>query len=634
LSSLPVIVGFGGVNPAGRSSFHHGYRRMVTDVLDAESKQQTYTSLAMMMGLLKYDNGQYLTAQDESVDLARWLQDHQAYIDQHTLVRKLETNLFDPASIYLQKAVRIMPNHGEAATFTLRKRDLPSLIPDNWQVKDLGDGEFEIHAEGGFQALLPDHRSSLVNSAGQLPSGFNPAGLYASRNHPRGLQLSVYAASDAVQSVGIDWQTIVDSVSPDQISVYSSSSMSQLDQNGNGGLMQAALMGKRVTSKQLPLGFAEMPADFINAYVLGSVGGTAGLIGACATFLYNLQQGLQDIRSGKKRVVVVGNSEAPITPEVIEGYRTMGALADDASLLKLDPGADAVNHRRACRPFSDNCGFTLSEGAQYVVLFDDKLALELGATIYGGVADVFVNADGYKKSISSPGVGNYITMAKAMAAAQSLVGDNGLQRSFVMAHGTGTPQNRVTESHILNEVAKTFGVQDWPVAAVKSYLGHTLGVASADQLITSLGVWQYGIVPGITTIDHVASDVHNSNLNILQQHLQGEADGFDAAVLNAKGFGGNNASATVLAPHVVKRMLTARHGAAQMTAYQGLNESVRETAAAYDQQATLGQAAQIYRFGEGVRSGDDVSMTRDSLSIDGYANSIDLGWDNPYSDCQ
>ena len=32
--ACPVIVGFGGVNPAGRSSSHHGYRRMVIDELD------------------------------------------------------------------------------------------------------------------------------------------------------------------------------------------------------------------------------------------------------------------------------------------------------------------------------------------------------------------------------------------------------------------------------------------------------------------------------------------------------------------------------------------------------------------------------------------------------------------------
>ena len=59
--------------------------------------------------------------------------------------------------------------------------------------------------------------------------------------------------------------------------------MSQLDYNGNGGMLQARLLGKKVTSKQLPLGFSDMPADFINAYVLGNVGSTGTSLGACAT---------------------------------------------------------------------------------------------------------------------------------------------------------------------------------------------------------------------------------------------------------------------------------------------------------------------------------------------------------------
>ncbi|MCH8257312.1 MAG: hypothetical protein IIA75_05340, partial [Proteobacteria bacterium] len=37
------------------------------------------------------------------------------------------------------------------------------------------------------------------------------------------------------------------------------------------------------------------------------------------------RQGLEDIRSGKFRAVLVGSSEAPLTPDVMEGYRTMGA---------------------------------------------------------------------------------------------------------------------------------------------------------------------------------------------------------------------------------------------------------------------------------------------------------------------
>ena len=83
-------------------------------------------------------------------------------------------------------------------------------------------------------------------------------------------------------------------------------------------------------------------------------------------------------------------------------------------MIELD-GSNAADNRRACRPFSDNAGFTLSEAAVYVVLMDDELALEIGADIHGAVGDVFINADGFKKSIPSPGVGNYVTMAKALA---------------------------------------------------------------------------------------------------------------------------------------------------------------------------------------------------------------------------
>jgi acetoacetyl-[acyl-carrier protein] synthase len=41
-SRLPVIVGFGGVNAAGRVSFHHAYRRMVIDALGEAESDGTY----------------------------------------------------------------------------------------------------------------------------------------------------------------------------------------------------------------------------------------------------------------------------------------------------------------------------------------------------------------------------------------------------------------------------------------------------------------------------------------------------------------------------------------------------------------------------------------------------------------
>ena len=90
-------------------------------------------------------------------------------------------------------------------------------------------------------------------------------------------------------------------------------------------MVAAPLTGGRVSSKMMPLSLAEMPADFINSYVINSVGTTGTNMGACATFLYNVRQGLMDIQQGKA-MVIVGNAEA-VVPEVMEGFRVMGALA-------------------------------------------------------------------------------------------------------------------------------------------------------------------------------------------------------------------------------------------------------------------------------------------------------------------
>ena len=466
-----------------------------------------------------------------------------------------------------------------------------------------------------------------------MPRGFDPQQLYPARSHPRGLQLTVFAASDALGNLGLDWDTLAGRLPADQISVYAGSAMSQLDGNSNGGLIASRYLGKRVTSKHIALGLAEMPADFVNAYILGSMGTTGLSMGACATFLYNLRQGLYDIREGRSRVVLVGAAEAPLVPEIFDGYATMGALATDSELLALEDqqGLAEPELWRACRPFAENCGFTLAEGAQFVILMDDELALELGADIYGVPADVYVNADGFKKSISAPGVGNYLTFTKAVGVARKILGDASIrQRSFVHAHGTGTPANRRTESHIFNETAEAFGIENWPVAAIKCFIGHTMAVAGGDQLASTLGIWNDGIIPGITTIDKVAEDVSHSHLDISAQHKLRDPAELDVAFINAKGFGGNNATAAVLAPHIGLRLLEKKHGSGVMDTWRGKVEATRERARAYDEAASAGTAATTYRFDHQVRDDEHVHIDTSELRIDGYAKPVSLDIENPF----
>jgi acetoacetyl-[acyl-carrier protein] synthase len=632
MSRLPVIVGFGGYNAAGRSSFHHGFRRTVIETLDARARQETLAGLAQMMKLVRVVDGQYQDQDGQALSLAQIESRYAEPILAGTLVRRIEKQHLDPDAAHWQKSIGLAPGHSGSLSFLTLRKQLPEPLPANWSVQELNASEVQVTLHDSCEFKVDSYRPLPVKSAGQLPTGFEPSELYNSRFHPRGLAMTVVGVTDALRSVGIDWQRIVQQVAPDEIAVFASCIMSQLDENGFGGMMQSRLKGGRVTAKQLALGLNTMPADFINAYVLGSVGTTGSITGACATFLYNLQKGIEQIAAGKARVVIVGSSEAPINQECIEGYGAMGALATEDGLRQIE-GKSEVDFRRASRPFGDNCGFTLAEACQFVVLMDDELALELGADIHGAVPDVFINADGFKKSISAPGPGNYLTVAKAVASAVQLLGLDAVRsRSFVHAHGSSTPANRVTESEILDRVASAFGIEQWPVTAVKAFVGHSLATASGDQVIAALGAFKHGILPGIKTIDAVAGDVHQQHLSLSTLDRQVGAQALDVAFINSKGFGGNNASALVLAPHVVERMLRKRHGQAAFDAYLARREATRAAAAAYDSQALLGQLDIIYNFGNDMIDDQAISITTEEVKVPGFDQPLVFKKDERYSD--
>ena len=627
--SLPLIVGYGGYNAAGRSSSHQAFRRMILESLSPDQQQQTIVSLACLMGLVKKTQQGFETADAQVIDACDVDMQFRSTVLSGTLVRKITS--FDPSAVAGNKKVSLSASAESQPVFIIAKRDLPTVTPKHWQLTDLQDGTFEVKLSEDSDLLVGSDYELAAKAAGELPEGFDPADHYNARFHPRTLQMALMGASDALHSVGVEWQTIADAVKPDEIGVYSSSGFSQMSEEGFGGLFQARLKGGRTTAKQVPMGLNSMPADFINAYVLGSVGHTEAITGACATFLYCLQAAVRDIRSGVRRVAVVGNAESVIMPEVSEGFSNMSALGSDENLAKLD-GADKPDWRRASRPFGENCGFTLAEGTQYVVLMDDALTVELGADIHGAIPEIFINADGVKKSISAPGVGNTISFAKAVAAAVSIVGKETVQNnSFVHAHGSSTPANRTTESDLINRVAEAFDIEDWPVTAVKSYVGHTISTASGDQLMSALGTFKYQIIPGIKTISKVADDVNQQHTVFPLQDMDMSDNNMHVAFINSKGFGGNNATAMVLSPQQAEKMMATRYGE-QLEAYFAKRETTRSNAEAYANHADAAQLDVVYRFGETLVDEDKVVITKEGISIPGYAQEVAFDMDNPYSD--
>ena len=625
---LPVIVGFGGFNAAGRSSSHQAFRRMVLESLPSSEQHSTIASLACLMGLVRAEGESYIDTQGAELTIETVFEQYQQAVIAGTLVRKIEH--FDPANLSGHRKVDFSDQ--QAIIFTMAKRDLPKQLPADWQIRELEDGRVEITTSGEDKHLVSVPYELAAKAAGQLPRGFDLTEHYNARFHPRGLQMALLGASDAIHSMGIPWQKVAAKVRPDEIGVYSSSVFGQVDNQGMGGLFQARLRGERTTAKQVALGLNSMPADFVNAYVLGNVGHTEATTGACASFLYSLQAAVRDLRSGRRRIAVVGNAEAPITPEMSEGFSNMGALGSDENLCKID-GSATPDWRRASRPFGENCGFTLSEATQYIVLMDDLLAIELGADVHGAVPEVFISADGIKKSISSPGVGNYISFSKAVAAAVDIVGIEAVQRrSFVHAHGSSTPANRVTESELISRVAETFEIDDWPVTAVKAYVGHSVAAASGDQLISALGTFKYGLIPGIKTVDEIAKDVHQKRLNFLLNDTV-TATKMEVSFINSKGFGGNNASAVLLSADKANAMLGQRY-TSRFAQYIEQRETTRKNAEDYAVQADRGSLAVIYRFGEQLIDEKAVAITPTGMSIPGCNRKIEFNFKNLWQDMQ
>ncbi len=600
MTALPLIVGFGGINAAGRSSDHQAFRRLIMDALTPSETARTVDQIGALIGL----------GPDISMNEAQ-----ARHVLENTLIRRIHPDWFNPDAVALNR----LGHTKETSSIWLGPLQIPNPLPVGWSV-GRKEGRLTEYVVAPGDLLKPCTRKLSVQAAGMAPTGFRPDMFYPSRNHPRTLQLALFALSDCWLSSGLQWHHVKHHIAPNQVAVFAGSSIGQMDESGFGGMLKSALLGKRTTSKQLPLGYPQMPADFSNAYVLGSLGRSGASMGACASFLYNLHNAVDGIQEGRYKVAIVGGADCPITPEVIEGFRAMGALAEDQGLRELDglDDTDTPNYRRTSRPFGLNCGFTMGESSQYVILMDDQLALELGATIYGSVPTVASHADGGKRSISAPGAGNYLTLAQAAASIRDLLGQDVLaHETLVQAHGTSTPQNRVTESNVLSRVAQTFGIDQWMVSAVKSQLGHSQGTAGGDQLAVSLGAFASQIAPGIQTTETLAPDVIQQGLDFV---LQSREQTLSAALINAKGFGGNNATAAVLSPEATATLLQSRHGPIQIAG----SDEVRARQERYRHEIDRGTIEILYHYGENIVDGSDLEMTATSVSVPGFGQSIPL----------
>ena len=537
---IPCLVGFGGLTPAGRGSHNLSYSRMIYDLESDQNKFNYLKSVLTLCGLIDETT--------EATEIEQLILSKENEVLENTLMRKLDYEFF-------------------RNTFWSYDYEMPA------------------------------------NACGQLPFRLDPVTHYASRQHPKALGMSIVGFTDAMSDAGLDLRKEIDTYGRDKVGCFAGCAVMNMDRYSGDGLFASYPMGKRASSKHISFTLPEMTADFINAYVTGSLGITGHFIGACATSLYNLNAGVELIKSGKSELVIVGAAEAILGPPAYIGFSAMGAMATDERMTNLQQllgEGDDLDYTKFCRPFGDNMGMVCGESAGFAILMSDRLALEVGANIRGCFLNVNINADGNKKSISGPGAGNYFSVGKTFKDIETVFGSKTLQeKSCFLAHGTGTPLNRITESHIVSTFAKEFGIENLPVTSVKSKLGHTMGTAGMDQIWCGLGALESQKLTGICTIPKLADDVFKDNLDFFLENKEFNSQK-DIAFLNSKGFGGNNATSALISSNLTEELLQRRFTDKELKAWKKKREATLKLREKNFELAVNSDIEPIYEFDKDV----------------------------------
>ena len=564
---IPCLVGFGGLTPAGRGSHNLSYSRMIYDLESDQNKFNYLKSVLTLCGLIDETT--------EATEIEQLILSKENEVLENTLMRKLDYEFF-------------------RNTFWSYDYEMPA------------------------------------NACGQLPFRLDPVTHYASRQHPKALGMSIVGFTDAMSDAGFDLRKEIDTYGRDKVGCFAGCAVMNMDRYSGDGLFASYPMGKRASSKHISFTLPEMTADFINAYVTGSLGITGHFIGACATSLYNLNAGVELIKSGKSELVIVGAAEAILGPPAYIGFSAMGAMATDermSNLQQLLGEGDDLDYTKFCRPFGDNMGMVCGESAGFAILMSDRLALEVGANIRGCFLNVNINADGNKKSISGPGAGNYFSVGKTFKDIETVFGSKTLQeKSCFLAHGTGTPLNRITESHIVSTFAKEFGIENLPVTSVKSKLGHTMGTAGMDQIWCGLGALESQKLTGICTIPKLADDVFKDNLDFFLENKEFNSQK-DIAFLNSKGFGGNNATSALISSNLTEELLQRRFTEKELKAWKKKREATLKLREKNFELAVNSDIEPIYEFDKDVLDLTDLEISKKNIKTKtgfNYALNSDL----------
>lgn len=249
----------------------------------------------------------------------------------------------------------------------------------------------------------------------------------------------------------------------------------------------------------------EMIADF-----LGIKDYVNTISTACSSSANAIMLGARLIKHGMLDRVVVGGTDA-LSRFTLNGFK---------SLKLVD--------RQQCQPFDANRrGLNLGEGAGYLVLESESVVNKARKVKLCELTGYSNTNDAYHQTASSPtGDGAFRAMKKAIDVANLET----TAIDYVNVHGTGTPNNDLSEG---NALMNLFGNDVPPFSSTKAYTGHTLGAAGGIEAVFSILALQNQVVFPNLFLETPIEEHHS------QPNTTWKSANITHVLSNSVGFGGN-----------------------------------------------------------------------------------------------
>lgn len=317
--------------------------------------------------------------------------------------------------------------------------------------------------------------------------------------------LGMYAAAEAIKNARVN------GISPERIAVISSTSVGGMDRTE----IYTRARHEKTKLNLHDIAFHDCGAstDAIANYI-GASGFCTTLSTACSSAANAFAFGAELIKRNMADVVVAGGTDA-LAAFTLNGFNT---------LLILD--------RKLCRPFDvSRAGLNIGEGAGYVVLESEKAVIAQNKKADFILSGYGNSSDAYHQTASSPeGDGAFLAMSKAIEKANL----NPSQISYINAHGTGTPNNDLSEGTALKRI---FGENMPPFSSTKSFTGHALAAAGGIEAAISLLAMKNNFLPPNLNFKEAIPELGLCPQTELKRDVQ-----LNHVLSNSFGFGGNNSS--------------------------------------------------------------------------------------------